>query len=251
MSAQPPKEIAPGVHELGSDFVNWFLVEEDGALTAVDAGFGGFAKSLESDLQALGFSLDDVKALVLTHSDADHTGLALRLQRAGAQVYVHSADEDTLRKPGPKGGDASVRNFIPRLINPKTWMAMGAMVRESGGMPKGVDGATTFADGDVLDVPGHPRVVHTGGHTPGHCVLLFERHGALFVGDALCSWNPLTRARGPQVMPTPLNVDTEGCFSALSTIGGLDAQLVLPGHGEPIRESPASAVEKARAAGRS
>ena len=166
MSAQPPKEIVPRVYRLGSDFVNWFLVEEDGVLTAVDAGFGGFAKSLESDLQVLGFSVQDIKALVLTHSDADHTGLAPRLQEAGVQVYVHPDDEVSLRKPGPKGGDASVRNLIPRLINPKTWMAIGAVVRESGGMPKGVGGAKTFADGDVLDVPGRPRVVHTAGHTP-------------------------------------------------------------------------------------
>ncbi len=251
MSAQPPKEIAAGIYELGSDFVNWFLVEEDGALTAVDAGFGGFAKSFDSDLQALGFSPRDIKALVLTHSDTDHTGLAPRLQQAGVQVYVHPADEDTLRKPAPKGGDASVRHLIPRLINPKTWMAMGSMVRESGGRPKGVDGAQTFADGDVLDVPGRPRVVHTAGHTPGHCAFLFEGHDALFVGDVLCSWNPLTHRRGPQVMPTPLNVDTDGCFNALATIGGLDAQVVLPGHGQPVRDTPAAAAEKARAAGRS
>ena len=52
-------------------------------------------------------------------------------------------------------------------------------------------------------------------------------------------------------MPTPLNVDTDRCFSALATIGGLDAEVVLPGHGEPVRETPEAAVEKARAAGRS
>ncbi len=251
MSPRKPQEVAPGVYALGSEFVNWFLVEEDGAITAVDAGFGGFAKTLESDLQALGLLPGDIKAVVLTHSDADHTGVAPRLQQEGAAVYVHADDEDTLRKPRPKGGDASMRNMIPRLIKPRTWMVIGGMIAQSGGKPKGVEGAHTFGDGEVLDVPGKPRVVHTPGHTPGHCAFLFERHGALFVGDALCSWNPLTGRRGPQVLPTPSNVDTESCFNVLSRMEGLEAQVVLPGHGEPVRESPAATVQKARAAGRS
>ena len=168
MSAQPPKEIVPGVYELGSDFVNWFLVEEDDALTAVDAGFGGFAKSLESDLQVLGFTAQDIKALVLTHSDADHTGLGPRLQQAGVQVYVHPDDEDTLRKPRPKGGDASVRNLIPRLINSKTWMAMGTMVRE-GGRPKGVERGEDVRRRRRARRAGGPRGAHRG-HS-GHYVI--------------------------------------------------------------------------------
>ena len=164
MSAQPPKEIAAGIYELGSDFVNWFLVEEDGALTAVDAGFGGFAKSFDSDLQALGFSPRDIEALVLTHSDTDHTGLAPRLQQAGVQVYVHPADEDTLRKPAPKGGDASVRHLIPRLINPKTWMAMGSMVRESGGRPKGVTARRRSPTATCSTAGSPPRGAHCRAH---------------------------------------------------------------------------------------
>jgi glyoxylase-like metal-dependent hydrolase (beta-lactamase superfamily II) len=77
-------------------------------------------------------------------------------------------------------------------------------------------------------------------------VILFERQGALFVGDALCTWNPLTGARGTQLMPFPLNVDNEGCFQSLTRIEALQAQFVLPGHGDPVRESPAAAVDHAR-----
>jgi glyoxylase-like metal-dependent hydrolase (beta-lactamase superfamily II) len=88
--------------------------------------------------------------------------------------------------------------------------------------------------------------VHTPGHTPGHCVILFERQGALFVGDALCTWNPLTGVRGSQLMPSPLNVDNARCFESLARIEPLQAQFVLPGHGDPLRESPAAAVDHAR-----
>jgi glyoxylase-like metal-dependent hydrolase (beta-lactamase superfamily II) len=102
----------------------------------------------------------------------------------------------------------------------------------------------------VLDVPGQPTVVHTPGHTPGHCALLFARRRALIVGDELCTWNPLTGATGPQVMPSAFNLSTEGCFDSLAALEHLDAETVLVGHGEPWREGPRAAVARAREAGK-
>jgi glyoxylase-like metal-dependent hydrolase (beta-lactamase superfamily II) len=241
-----PVEIAPGVHGLGSEYVNWYLVEEGDRLTAVDAGLPGFAKHLDDDLRALGRRRSDVAAVVLTHSDADHTGIANQLREGGARVLVHSADEKTLARPRPKTGDASPRNILPYLRRGMTWRLLGHMTRYGGARPRAVTGAETYADGDVLDVPGSPRVVHTPGHTPGHCVLLFERAAALFVGDALCTFNPLTGERGTQLMPFPLNVDNEACRESLARIEPLDAQVLLPGHGDPARETPAAATARAR-----
>jgi glyoxylase-like metal-dependent hydrolase (beta-lactamase superfamily II) len=251
VSAGKPHEVLPGVFALGSEWVNWYLVADGGALTAVDAGLPGFGKTLEQDLRALGFAPADVRALVLTHSDSDHTGLAPRFQEAGAQVWIHAADEDTLRRPRPKGGDASPVHLLPYLRRATPWRLLGHLMRLGAGRPPKVEGARTFAHGDVLEVPGSPRVIHTPGHTPGHCALHFERQGALFVGDAMCSWNPLTGRRGPQVMPSALNVSTEQCFGSLDTIERVEAEVVLAGHGEPMHERPAGAVAQARAAGRS
>jgi glyoxylase-like metal-dependent hydrolase (beta-lactamase superfamily II) len=106
-------------------------------------------------------------------------------------------------------------------------------------------------DGDVLDVPGQPAVVHAPGHTPGHRALLFAQHRALFAGDELCTWNPLTGRTGPQVMPSPFNVSTDRCFESLAALEQLDAETVLVGHGEPWREGSRAAVARAREAGRS
>jgi glyoxylase-like metal-dependent hydrolase (beta-lactamase superfamily II) len=167
-------------------------------------------------------------------------------------VLIGAGDQDTLRRPRPsKGGDASPVHVLPHLFKPRFLRFMGSMVLGGAARPAKVDDAETFGDGDVLDVPGQPRVVATPGHTPGHCVVLFERHGALFVGDELCTWNPLTNNRGPQVLPSSFNVDTNGCFESLAALEPLDAAVVLPGHGEPWRDSPAAAVARAREAGRS
>src|SRR5205085_4855063 len=78
------KDIVPRVHRLGNSVVNWYLVEGDGGLTAIDTGLPGFDKTLNSDLATLGFELSDVKAVILTHSDGDHTGLAGTFKDAGA-----------------------------------------------------------------------------------------------------------------------------------------------------------------------
>ena len=42
-----------------------------------------------------------------------------------------------------------------------------------------------ITDGEVLDVPGSPRVVHAPGHTAGSCALFLEDRSLLFSGDAL------------------------------------------------------------------
>ncbi|MEA2431086.1 MAG: hypothetical protein QOI19_1559 [Thermoleophilaceae bacterium] len=244
MSAQ----VGDGITRLGTEIVNWYLVEEAGRLTAVDAGLPAYERSLEADLAAAGHSLGDVEAVVLTHADSDHFGMAARMREAGARVLIHVDDEPRLRKPGPKSGDGAPIHVLPLMWRPAFWRFMGHMARSGGAKPPTVEGAETFTDGEVLDVPGKPRAVHTPGHTDGHCALLFESRGALFVGDELCTWNPLTGARGPRLMPKVFDVSYAQCVESLARIEPLDAALILPGHGDPWSGTPADAVARAREA---
>src|SRR5688572_3873774 len=110
-----PREIAPGVYCLGSEQVNWYLVEDGGRFSAVDAGLPRFKKTLAADLRTLGIAARDIDAVVLTHSDGDHTGLARLFHDAGVRVLIHEADEPSLRKPGPKGGDAKASSILANL----------------------------------------------------------------------------------------------------------------------------------------
>jgi glyoxylase-like metal-dependent hydrolase (beta-lactamase superfamily II) len=238
--------VVPGVHRLGSRLVNWYLVEENGGVTAVDAGLPRFARDLDAELRELDHRAGDFDAVVLTHSDGDHTGLAGRLRDAGARVLIHSSDEATLAKPGPKTGDASPSHLLRALWRPRVWGFFGGMALAGAARPPALPGAETFADGDVLDVPGRPRVVHTPGHTPGHCALLFEGRGALFVGDAMCTRSPLTGRVGPQLMPAPTNVSNATARASLQRIAELEARVLLPGHGEPWHGPPKTAAERAR-----
>jgi glyoxylase-like metal-dependent hydrolase (beta-lactamase superfamily II) len=241
-----PEVVQPGVHRMGTALVNWYLVEEEGRLTAVDAGLSAFAETLDDELEAVGRRREDVEAVVLTHSDSDHTGLTPVFREAGARVLIHADDEPKLRKPGPKEGEASPRHLVPLMWRPAFWRFLGGMARRGGGKPPKIEGAETFTDGDVLDVPGRPRVVFTPGHTRGHSALLLEDLGVLFVADALCNWNPLTGERRPQVMPKAFNVSNADCFRSLAAIERTRAETLLPGHGDPWRDGAAAAVGQAR-----
>jgi glyoxylase-like metal-dependent hydrolase (beta-lactamase superfamily II) len=187
--------------------------------------------------------------VVLTHSDGDHVGLAAAFQAAGARVLIHHADEAALRTGKRKSTDGSPVELLRALTRPGPWRFLVAMLRDGGARLTRIDRAETFSDGDVLDVPGRPRVVATPGHTPGHCALHFESHDALFVGDEMCTLNPLDGSTAPQVMPPLMNVSTPQCFESLTRLQGTEAAALLPGHGEPWRSGVGPAVAQARQRG--
>jgi glyoxylase-like metal-dependent hydrolase (beta-lactamase superfamily II) len=240
-------QIAEGIHRLGTELVNYYLVEEGGRCTLVDAALPRYHDGLIRALQELGLSLDALDAVVLTHAHVDHIGMAERLRtEAGATVYVHSADADMARTAKQPKRDAS---FLPYLVKPTALKLMAHIVANGGGRPTKVAEVSTYSDGDVLDVPGRPRVVATPGHTDGHCSLHFEQHGVLITGDAMCSRNPLTGREGPQVMPSAFNTSTSRALESLDRLAALDAPHICFGHGDPSDQGARAAVERARELG--
>jgi glyoxylase-like metal-dependent hydrolase (beta-lactamase superfamily II) len=126
---------------------------------------------------------------------------------------------------------------------------MGMAIRTGGVKPTKITEVSTFSDDAVLEVPGRPQAVHTPGHSDGHVVYHLPDRGALFVGDALCTYNPLTGRRGPQLMPGAFAVSSSQAMDSLGRIEGLEADVLLPGHGEPWTDGVAAAVARAREAG--
>ncbi len=244
-----PAEIAPGLFRLGTEQVNWYLVEDDGRLCAIDAGFPKLFDTLERDLATAGLSADRIEVVVLTHSDGDHTGMARALHECGARVLIHELDDPSLRRPGPKSGDASVPRVLASLRRPEVRKIVGHTIKYGGAKPPSVEGAETYRHGDLL--PGGLTAVHTPGHTRGHCALLHRERRVLFAGDALIDHELITRGRGPQVMPRYTNIDTAQALASLDALEALDddVDLVLFGHGEPWSHGIADAVESARGRG--
>jgi glyoxylase-like metal-dependent hydrolase (beta-lactamase superfamily II) len=91
-------QIASGLHRVGSEIINSYLIVDQDGVTIIDAGLPGYWKLLEGELSAIGKTLADVRALILTHGDTDHIGFAARLYReAGIAAYIHQADVDRAR----------------------------------------------------------------------------------------------------------------------------------------------------------
>ena len=107
----------------------------------------------------------------------------------------------------------------------------------------------TFADGEVLDVPGQPRVRHLPGHTRGNCALHLQDASVVFSGDTLVTFDPYRRRRGPRLLVKGVNEDNEQARTSLDALAELNAQLLLPGHGEPWPDGVAAAVADARRRG--
>jgi glyoxylase-like metal-dependent hydrolase (beta-lactamase superfamily II) len=242
--AQQPRLVSEGVVQLGTDLVNWFLVETGAGVVVVDTGLPGYRPQLEAGLAALGRSRDDVRAVLLTHAHSDHTGGAEAIRaELGATVHVHEADAEAARTAADIGKTGGSQ--LPYLRHPHAWRLLAHF--KAAGTPAPIGSVTTFAGGDTL--PGGFRAVQTDGHTPGHCVLLLEDRGVLFAGDHLCTRNPLTGRRGPEILPRPLNTSSEAMLRSLDRIEALDAQTVLFGHGEPWTGGAAAAARHARDAG--
>jgi glyoxylase-like metal-dependent hydrolase (beta-lactamase superfamily II) len=238
-------EVAPGIHRLGNDIVNFYLVEADGGLTLVDAGLPSFGGQLEAFLRERAQTVADIDALLLTHAHGDHVGIAESVRRAGVPVRIHERDAAQARtgKSHPREG-----SLLPYLRYGATWRLL-TMAARSGGVRTAKIGEVSLLGEGELDVPGRPRVIHTPGHSPGHVVFHFAEQGALIAGDALCTWNPLTGRPGPQIMPGAFSFSNAQAMASLELIEPIEVGALLVGHGDPWTAGVAAAVARAREAG--
>jgi glyoxylase-like metal-dependent hydrolase (beta-lactamase superfamily II) len=246
MAAPIVARINDHVVRCGTWIVNWYLVGDDDGVTVVDAAAPGYRSQLGRGLRELGRTLTDVKAVVLTHGHADHVGFAEQLRtELDIPVYVHRGDRDLATSGKPFG--YRERSMLPYYRYPMSFKLVYELGKNGALLPNPIGEVRTFDTDDELPVPGRLRVIHTPGHTDGHCV--FVTHGTLIAGDAICTLNPLTGARGPQILPAALNADTDATLAALDRLVGTGAEVLLPGHGDPVRE-PNAAVEQAQRRGR-
>jgi glyoxylase-like metal-dependent hydrolase (beta-lactamase superfamily II) len=233
-------QIAPSLHRLGNGSVNAYLVEDGGEVTIVDAGLPGFWGDLPSELAVMGRSLDDVRALVLTHGHSDHVGFAERFRvERSILPQIHELDAAMARGEVKPEHQQSGKMRIGPLVG---FLLFG--VRKGALRGKPLAEVATFGDGATLDLPGAPRVVHVPGHSPGSAALHFAGRDALLVGDAFATLAVSSGHTGPQI--SPFTSDPAEALASLARIEAIEARWALPGHGEPWTGGVGAAVAAVR-----
>ena len=206
------------------DLVNTFvLVDDDGQVTLVDAGTKRAPKAVMSGLTHIGVGPSDVTRIIVTHAHPDHVGgLAAMRGRTGATVTVHERDA------------AYVREGTGPVLDRST-LGGRLMRRTRGSAPTPVE--EQLVDGQLLDVAGGLRVLHTPGHSPGHVSLLHEPSRVLITGDSI--WN----MRGRMTWSVPMFC-TDAALSrrTAEVLGELDYDIAAFTHGPEIREDAREAV---------
>ncbi len=243
-------QVADGVHRYADGLVNWYLVEDGDELLLVDSGWPTSWSRIVAAVAGLGRTPGDLRSVLLTHGHADHMGSAERVRREW-NVPVRARDAEVGRVTGKQPGSSSfalVPKLLPTLWRPAAFGFVLHAARHGFMTPKWVEEVTPFEAGATLDLPGSPQAVATPGHTAGHTSYVLPERGVLLAGDAMVTLDPLSRERSPRLLPDALTDDPKLAQASLGALESLEAQVLLPGHGEPWHGTPSEAVRLARSA---
>ena len=184
---------------------NALLIEGAESTMLVDPSLGVRARGRSA--------LPQVDLVLLSHCHEDHTA-ALPLFR-DAPVHVHEED-----LPGLLDFDGFLAIFG---VEPERREEYANYLRTRFFYEPRPD-AVPFRDGDLFDLGGgvSVRVIHTPGHTRGHCALLIEPDGVLFLGDIdLTGFGPYYGDAWS---------DLEAFERSLELVRGIEARHYVTGH---------------------
>lgn len=206
-----------------------YIVDGDEGVTLVDTLVPGREGAIAESLKEIGRDLDDVSAILLTHSHMDHTGSAAAIKSVSkAAVYASEADtsaiQGVVKPPDPPA---------PWYYRPMFWLT----VFFPDAPPVVVDHRVSEDANELL--PGDLRAIDTPGHTPGHTSYLLDRDGGLLlVGDAAWSTKDGGVKRGYVNRSTP---EVDG---SLSHLAEFEFEMAAFCHAKPIRTQASAAFRR-------
>lgn len=210
------KQVADDVWHLNTFFlpnsINAYLVGD----VLIDAGTRRSGKGILRDLDG-----HEVNAHALTHAHADHQGASHEVCTAlDIPYWVPENDADAAEDPSliaQRQPDHFLAQFFARTFT---------------GPAHPVD--RQLHEGDV--VAGF-TVLDTPGHSAGHVSFWRESDRTLILGDVLNNMDVVTGIPGLREPKTFLTPDPERNRESIKRLGPLEPNVVLFGHGAPLRNT--------------
>lgn len=199
----------------------------------VDAGVGAAAGAIHEAAEERFGKNNPPVAIVLTHAHFDHVGgLQELLTRWDVPVYAHALEEPYLNgshsypPPDDQAGGGLMTRLSP--LFPRDAIDVRTRLRQ---LP---------SNGELPGLHAW-RWVHTPGHTPGHVSLWRESDRTLIAGDAFITtrqesaYAALTQKVEMHGPPRYFTPDWESARESVRALAGLEPELVVTGHGRPLR----------------
>ncbi len=227
----PMDAVAAGVQGLRIAFVNVFAVTHaDASWTLIDAGLPMTASRIRTWAEK--HHPGPPNAIVLTHGHFDHVSAAPALAEDwDVPVYAHTLESPYLtgehEYPAPNAGAGGGMMSLLSPLYPKG--------------PADLRGRLQVLEpGASAIMPGW-EIIHTPGHTPGHCSLYRASDRTLLVGDAFCTTKPesffeAALAQQPELHgpPSYFTSDWAAAQRSVERLAAMDVAVVAPGHGKPL-----------------
>jgi glyoxylase-like metal-dependent hydrolase (beta-lactamase superfamily II) len=216
---------------------NAYAIASGSGVVLFDTGMHqpGALAQLELALDQAGLRLDHVRLLVCTHAHADHYGMAAPIVAAsGCELWMH-LNLEHMRK-NVEDPDAQVERRMEVALAsgvPAESVERAREARKGGGsgVAELVEPDRELLPGVEVDTDlGRWQIYETPGHAPSHVVLHQPDRKLLVSGDHVLGRVSLYYDFGW----TP---DPAGEYlSSLDVVEGLPTDLILAGHGKPVRD---------------
>lgn len=223
--------------------VNCYLLE-DSPLTLIDTGpnSGKSLDELTRQLADLGYAIEDLELIVLSHQHMDHLGLAdILATRSGADVAAIDILAPFVERYGQdqEADDEFASGLMRRYGIPDDLiLALRSVSRSFRGWGAPVEVTRPLADGERLAFRDRTfEVLLRPGHSPSDTLFWDADRKILICADHLIdniSSNPLI-AR-PLDGSTGRPKSLVRYLQSLALTRELPAEILLPGHGDPITD---------------
>ncbi len=218
--------------------INIYLVVDD-PITLVDTGpkTDEALAALRDQLRNLGFKVEEIKRVIITHTHEDHCGLAGVLQReSGAKVYVHEWEFENISEHGRTRVDPEL---LKRSGVPQEYLdQMSSRYQLIHRFAEAVEDVEGYRDEqEFVFASGALRVIHTPGHTPGSCCVLRESNRLMLTGDTILKTitpNPVLNA--DPIDPRRRFPSLGEYLVSLARIRALAPTLLKTSHGDDVTD---------------